>query len=721
METKKIIKILKRYFWLIILFPALTVLVTYLFVKDLPEQYRSEAQISTGLADQSQQMSANQNMDYFRINQQFSNIIEMMKMKKIIDILSYHLILHDLKTPQYAFVKLSDEIKKLTPAERKEAIQYYTVKLYEKAPITTADNNGKIKYYDIIRSMGYDEKSILKNLEITRNDNSDFIKVRYVSTDPLLSAFAVNTLSNEFINNYESTVNQNQTKSIAVLDSLLQQKQEVMNAKNAALKDYKMQNGVLNLGTQSDILYAQISGFEERKAQALRDIQANQGAIASINQKLTSGNQNYVGGTVVKDNSEIVNLRNQLEIANTRYVDNNFRPADKRKIDSLQSLLTEQITRTSDRYLNNPLTAKEDLLEQKRKLEISLDLAKNSISAIDRELGKLRAKYNALVPFDAGIQGYERDADVATKEYLEVLERYNQGNIEKSVGLKLQMAQLGLPGLPVTSRRVLYTFLSGASSIFLCLIALVIIYLLDQSINNSRQLARVTKSPVLGSLTLVKQSSDMDLKSIWKNQLDSNYAVYKDLLRSLRFEIDHQLSENKNVIGITSMRPGEGKTFLALSLAYAFAMTDKKVLLITSDFEKRQLNHKELPPSQHFEHFLAKREIQKEDYITVLNAKSNNGSLLEIQNEKALKAGFDILKREFDLIIIDITSMGNTNKAKEWLLFTDKNLSVFEAGKSLTEDDKEFVSYMKSHEGFMGWVLNKVRNGELSHQALSVN
>jgi hypothetical protein len=430
-----------------------------------------------------------------------------------------------------------------------------------------------------------------------------------------------------------------------------------------------MQNGVLNLGTQSDILYAQISGYEERKAQAIRDIQANQGAIAGINQKLTVGNQNYVGGTVVRDNGEIVNLRNQLEIANERYVDNNFKPADKRKIDSLQNLLSEQITRTSDRYLNNPMTAKENLLEQKRGLEISLDMAKNSIGTIDRELAKLKAKYNALVPFDAGIQGYERDADVATKEYLEVLERYNQGNIEKSVGLKLQIAQLGLPGLPVTSRKFLYTLLSGAASFLLCLIVLAIFYQLDKSITDSKQLAKVTQSPVLGNLTLVKQSPGMDLKNIWKNQLDSNYAVYKDLLRSLRFEIDHQLSENKNVIGITSMRPGEGKTFLALSLAYAFAMTDKKVLLITSDFEKPILNHEELPGQQ-----------------------------------------FEILKKEFDLIIIDICSMGNSNKAKEWLLFTDKNLSVFESGKSLTEDDKEFVSFMKSHEGFMGWVLNKVKN-----------
>lgn len=715
METKKIYKLLKRYIWAIILLPIITVGVTYLLVKDLPEEYKSEAQISTGLADQSQQMTSAQNMDYFRINQQFSSIMEMMKMKKMIDLLSYQLILHDLKSPENSFSELSNEVKRLSPAEKEQAITFFTNKLYDKSSITVADN-GKIKFFDILQSMGYDEKSIRKKLEIIRNDNSDFISIKYTSTDPLLSAFAVNTLSSLFINNYEQTVNQNQAKSIALLDSLLKDKEQSMNAKNSELKDYKMKNGVLNLGTQSDILYAQISAYEERKADAIRQIQSNQGAIASINSKLTNSNSNYAGGTVVKDNNDIINLRSQLQIANERYVDNDFSPVYKKKIDSLQNLLSAQVSRTSDRYLSNPQTAKDNLLEQKRSMEVSLDLARNSIRSIDRELAQLKGKYNSLVPFDAGIQGYERDAEVATKEYLEVLERFNQGNIEKSVGLRLQIAQLGLPGLPITSKRILYTSLSGISSLFLLLTALLLIYLFDRSINNSKQLATATQSPVLGSLTSIKQPG-MDLQLIWNNKDDSDYTVYKDLLRSLRFEIDHQLAPDQNVLGITSLKPGEGKTFLSLGLAYAFAMTDKKVLLISSDFEKPKINKKELP-AQFFENFLVKREIEREDYITVLNTKSNSGSLLEIQSEKSLKAGFEVLKKEFDIIIIDISSMGNSNKAKEWLLFTDKNLSVFEAGKTLSDNDKDFVTFMKNQKGFMGWVLNKVKVGELNNTPL---
>jgi hypothetical protein len=349
-------------------------------------------------------------------------------------------------------------------------------------------------------------------------------------------------------------------------------------------------------------------------------------------------------------------------------------------------------------------------------MDVSLDLARNSIRSIDRELAQLKGKYNSLVPFDAGIQGYERDAEVATKEYLEVLERFNQGNIEKSVGLRLQIAQLGLPGLPSTSKRILYTSLSGISSLFLLLTALLFIYLFDRSINNSKQLATATQSPVLGSLTSIKQPG-MDLQLIWNNKDDSDYTVYKDLLRSLRFEIDHQMAPDENVLGITSLKRGEGKTFLSLGLAYAFAMTDKKVLLISSDFEKPKISKKELP-AQFFENFLVKREIEREDYITVLNTKSNSGSLLEIQSEKSLKAGFEVLKKEFDIIIIDISSMGNSNKAKEWLLFTDKNLSVFEAGKTLSDNDKDFVTFMKNQKGFMGWVLNKVKVGELNNTPL---
>nr|WP_199083110.1 hypothetical protein [Pedobacter sp. ASV19] len=114
-----------------------------------------------------------------------------------------------------------------------------------------------------------------------------------------------------------------------------------------------------------------------------------------------------------------------------------------------------------------------------------------------------------------------------------------------------------------------------------------------------------------------------------------------------------------------------------------------------------------LIPNQFFETFLAKKEIQIEDLITVLNSKTEKNSLFEIQNKDNLKSGFNLLKDQFDVIIIDINSLKNINHAKEWLLFTEKNIAIFEAGRSLTDNETENMKYISGHSGFIGWVLNK--------------
>lgn len=718
MDIKAFFKLINRYKWILIFVPIVAVVVTYLLVKRLPKTYASEAQIATGLVDQSKQVGVT-STDYFKTNQQFSSIIEKMKMRKITSILSYKLILHDLLDPKNSFTKYSEKLDSLSAADRQKLILLYAQKLKTKSISIPGDNKGTYKLYDIIGSMGYDEATLNKKLDISHKDNSDFINIKYVASNPQLSAFVVNTLATDFISNYGIDVNYNQNQNIAILDSLVKGKEKDMNAKNSALKDFKMRNGVLNLDKQSELVYAQITQTEDKKAEVIRDIQANQGAIAAIDARLR-GNDPNMGRSVVRDNSEIVNLKNQLELANKKYVDGGFKPEDKRKVDSLSNVQVTLTSRNSDKYIVDPQLSRQSLLQQKYALETTVAQLNSSVKSIDAELATARSKYNAMVPFDAGIQNYMRDADMATKDYLEALNRVNQTQTEQNIGLKLSIAQIGLPGVPETSKTLVYVALAGIASFFICFAALFILFITDSSINTTRQLELATGSKVFGSLNLITET-DKNIKTIWNDASSHpDYNIHKELLRSLRFEISNVMAaDNSNILGITSLTPGEGKTFVASNLAYAYGMTGKKVLLIGGDGEKEQstplLNSPAkststgLTTNQNFETFLVNREIHADDLITKLNKVDQHKSLLEIQNEKNLRSGFDILKKEFDIIIIDINSLTNVNIAKEWLSFTEKNFIVFEAGKSLSDSDKDLISFIKNQPSFIGWVMNKIK------------
>lgn len=695
--------------WLIIFVPLVCAGATYYLVKDLPKKYKSSVQLSTGITDRSQEILSGDQLDYFRVSQQFGNIMEMMNTRRVLNILSLHLILHDLENPSKAFTELPEDITKLSKQAVAEVIFILQEKQRNNAFITPMDN-GKYPLYDWAKHMGYDEKSISENLSIYRHGESDFINIEYISKNPDLSAFAVNTFSKEFIFYYSRVTSNSRRNTLNLLDSLLQEKKMIMDEKEARLKSFKAGSGVLDLTAQSDMLYQQIAEQENRRSQLMGEIQSLRGGIRSIEGKLNSGD--FDSGNTIKENNEIIQIGKQLDQANKRYFENNFNPADKRIIDSLEALRTSKIASTSRQSPLNTEDVKRGLLKEKSDLEIALARAENSISTINTELGTLRARFGAMMPADAGVQNLQREADQALKEYTDAMNKYNQAALENSATLSLTIVESGFPGPPEPSKVAQLTAISWFASLVFILTILLVLSLLDHSIKTSDQLATITGKPVIGGVNLIRDS-EKDLRVIWdESNLREDHVFYRDLLRSLRFELNKSLSDgDQKVIGVTSLSEGEGKTFLTSSLAYAFALISKKVLLIGDNYPNltELISNKQKNENQAFESFLVKKEIKTEDMITILSKNPENKSLLEIKDSNNLKAAFEVLKKEFDIIIIDLNSLRSISQVKEWLSFTDKSIAVFEAGREIGARDKEFLTQVDSHPGFIGWIINKVR------------
>ncbi|MFA4870504.1 MAG: lipopolysaccharide biosynthesis protein [Pedobacter sp.] len=724
MDIKSFLNTLLRYKWLLIIIPIVVVCITYFLVQNLPKEYASDVQISTGLLDPSKKVISEQNVDFFSVSQQFNGIMEKMKMKKVINLLSYNLILHDLENPRESFRKYSEKIDSLSQQDKAEVINNFRQKLANKSILALSDNKGKYKLYDIVGSMGYDEEGLRKKLEITHQDNSDFINIEFVSENPDLSAYVVNTLATEFINIYSHDVNINQNNSIVLLDSLMKNKEAAMNSKNNALSSFKRSKGVLNLNEQSATVYAQITQYEAQRADALKTIQSNMAAITAIESKL-GGSDSYISGSSRADNLEIINLKRKLEAANAAYIDGGFKLSDQKKIDSLSQMIQARSSKNADENVMDPRASKQGLVQQKINLEVGVQQAKSVVKSMDGELRSLRGKYASMVPYDADIHNYERDADLATKDYMAALERYNQTRTEKNMGLRLNIEQVGLPGNPEPSKKILYLAGSGFGSFFLCLGYVFVVFMLDRTIKTTLQLAHATNSKSIGVLNKIL-GNERSVRDIWNDKTENpNYEMYREMLRAIRFEISSKMdADNSKILGVTSLNANEGKTFIAHSLAYAFAMTGKKILLIADEapFVKSD-NEKALTTRQNFQTFLMKKEFHTEDLITIMNKSSARTSLLEIQSVKSLKAGFEVLRDEFDMIIVDVNSLHDLNIAKEWLLFTEKNIAIFEYGSTINDADKELTEYIKNLPGFLGWVLNKmeIKNPKFSTLNKEVN
>lgn len=707
MELKKFLLKLWNNRLILVIIPVCTIIIAYFLVRNLPDSYVSRTQIATGLVDETQNinLSAEGERKQGEIDQEFGNLIEMLRMEKMLDQVSYALIIHDL-TSQKPYRRLSAEINELPRPKKEAAVAIYRNKFEKREGLNLWDKEQK-NLYRVVRSMRYDSESIRKNLRVYRGGSSDFIYIEFESEHPELSAFVVNTLSREFSAYYTSIVKENQRKSVNFLGALMRQKQDSMNAKVEELRDYKIKNKVLNLSEQSSQLYAQSLALAQQKLEAEKNAVAYAGAIRNIDKKFTPGDRRYLESTLSKVNQNIIGTKEELRSYYDRYIDSDFDIQYKGAMDSLQKKLASQINSLADKYTYNPLNTKQELVQQKLNLEIQLDLAHYSVNLINRELNDLNTRFDKLVPHEAVVQSLERDIEVAGREYFDILNRYNLVNMEAGYSIKLRTVQMAMPGLAQPTKKMLLIILSGIISFVFCIVVFLILFLLDNSIQGPEELADQTGMTVLGTLQTYPGVLSFPI-NFNSRRISADLQKLKDQLRALRFEIDKEMNNTAKILGISSILPLEGKTFVTLTLAESYVTMQKKVLIIDGNFSNPLITHISKPQ------FFIEDLLQTQDMgflsfeaITVLGNKGGNQSLLEICKEDRASDFFSKLRSYFDIILIETPALSDEGHALEWLLFTQKLIAVFEAQNSL-DDEKKYIELLKKEEKFIGWIFNKM-------------
>jgi len=319
MELKKFLNILKRHRYGIAGIPVLVMLLTFFLTRKLPEVYTSKARLSAGITDGSQNVLGDKgNVQESKINDEFSNLIQTMQLKKVFDQVSYLLIIHDL-TSDEPFRPQSKLVKQLNEDARRHAIQVYTRLFNEREALAYSDKDQK-GLAEVIESMKYNYEALKDKMKIYRIENSDFIDIEFDSENKLLSEFAVNTLCKEFIRYYSEITNSNGLKAIGFLGDLMNQKRDSLNQKMENLKNYKINQKVLNLNEQAKSLYAQISDFETRLELAQKEVDANTAALKDIDSKFNPQDKQYAEARMQTINKDIVNIQEQLNALNDQYI-----------------------------------------------------------------------------------------------------------------------------------------------------------------------------------------------------------------------------------------------------------------------------------------------------------------------------------------------------------------------------------------------------------------
>ncbi len=714
MELGGYLSLLYRHRFTLIIVPILTIIITYFLVRNQPENYTSEAQVATGIVDKTQQ-ALNDNTTtggspgQDQITQDFDNLIEIIHSKKMLDQVSYQLMMHDLTSPD-PFRKPCKLMTQMNREAREHALAVYT-DYYNNRKALSLYNPDQAGLSNLLGCMKYDDESISKKLSIYRAQNSDFINIDFTAENPEMTAFVVNVLTHEFITYYNSVIKDNQAKAMSFLGTLAKAKRDTLDKKIDQLKNYKISNGILSIPEQSRALYSLLGDLETHLTEEQELAAANEAAAHNIDRQFTPGEHKYLESKMMPVNQRLIDLKDQQAAVTDAWIQSDYDDSYKPTLDSLQHQIANAIIEESDQLTYSPLSTKQNLVQQRLTLQTAGDLAKNSIGSIKDAIRNTNAKLNSIVPHEAVVQQYESDIDVAQKEYLEILAKYNQTSLDANYIAQPKQTEVAMPGVAEPSKKMLLVILSGIIAFIFCLIVFFLLYFFDDNIKTPEDLANKTGVPVLGYLNLLS-SSMIDLRRVWTDsRIDEETYRFRNLLQSIRYEIDSEMHGSK-ILLVNSLVNGEGKTFLSTNLAYAYSLVNKKVLLIDGNFHNPSITRS------------VKSRIFIEDYltgsipgfasqssykITVLSNKGGDVSLFEVAPENLIREKMDRLRNVFDIIIIEASALSTLNKSKEWNRFTDKIVCVFEANKKIKGSQAANTEYLKSLDGkFIGWVLNVV-------------
>lgn len=218
-------------------------------------------------------------------------------------------------------------------------------------------------------------------------------------------------------------------------------------------------------------------------------------------------------------------------------------------------------------------------------------------------------------------------------------------------------------GSPVSpKRRTIYL----AALVFGLGVPVGIIYLIELTkfkIEGRADVEKLTSLPVIGDVPLADEKSGSIAVFENKNNLMS------ETFRNVRTNLQFLLENGKNVVLVTSTISGEGKSFISANLAVSLSLLGKKVVIVGLDIRKPGLNKVFNIPKkeQGITQYLTNTTLNLMDLVQPSDINKNlfilpGGTIppnpTELLARDGLEKAIDILKENFDYVILDTAPVG---------------------------------------------------------------
>jgi capsular exopolysaccharide synthesis family protein len=238
------------------------------------------------------------------------------------------------------------------------------------------------------------------------------------------------------------------------------------------------------------------------------------------------------------------------------------------------------------------------------------------------------------------------------------------------------------------------------------------IFFINNSIQNTEDINKLTQIPLIGVVGLSKDDTDLAVFNKPKSALSESFRAIRS---SLQFLYKKQEIDGAKTLMITSSVSGEGKTFCSLNIATVFALSEKKTVIIGLDLRKPKLfDEFNLTNEVGIVNYLIKQknvdEIINHTHIPFLDVIISGPippNPAEMIMSDRMKDLIDELKQKYDYIILDTPPVGIVSDALELAQYSDVVLYIVR--QNFTK--KEMITSLN----------NRVKRGELNNTSIILN
>jgi tyrosine-protein kinase Etk/Wzc len=544
------------------------------------------------------------------------------------------------------------------------------------------------KYYFVINSDGALINYLRRNLIVNpENFNAKTLRISFTDFNRYKARDLVQAIDTIYLEYTRNAKNKAVEQKIEFLDEQILLREDNLMDYESYFENFIIDNRTQNLSSdigQAINILISLDSQELRLKRRLVDAEFLRSHLdmdsSMLSEQLSSLNLSGRLGSTLADFQRIKKERDRLLMS---YNENTF---VVKRLDQQFGLNEERVAQLVKGY-------EEDIKSgiigvQNRRKQVEERFFK--LPSMSTEYGKNRRFY-----------GLEESFQLTLRRSKMELEISRAGTVTNFIIL----SPASLPSVPIKPEKKIIFAIAIALAGAISFVFLLLKYLLNNTITSVRELERLIRVPLLGTIPNYTSEKLAVTKLVIT---PSSKSAISESLRTIRTNMEFLRGSKENrIMTVTSTVSGEGKTFISVNLGAIIAFSDQKVCVVDLDMRKPKVHlafgdemgsngvSTHLIGKCSLEECIRKTKVENLDYIP---AGPNPPNPSELILHKEYSKMLESLTQKYDMVILDTPPVGLVTDAVLSMRNSDIQIYVMRSEYSKRDYVKAIENLRKKNQ-----------------------